>query len=177
VLVGAIMLSAHFRGQKEPLSNEPPSVAVEKRNGDVPADTLINEYGLTHMATHGIFATKEEEPMSKTQPTPVQRREVRRARTGELGVARKEKLLNPPEAQEGAETASVPGVEGTAGATSAAQEASATVAGSERHVETAAADRKMLRIEFQTSDPNVRIIWLSPQASDRASSNKANERR
>ena len=29
------------------------------------------------------------------------------------------------------------------------------------------ADRKMLRIELQTSDPNVRIIWLSPQAAER----------
>lgn len=30
----------------------------------------------------------------------------------------------------------------------------------------ALADRKMLRIEMQTADPNVRIIWLSPQAGD-----------
>lgn len=28
------------------------------------------------------------------------------------------------------------------------------------------AERKMLRIELQTGDPNVRIIWLSPQAAD-----------
>lgn len=27
-------------------------------------------------------------------------------------------------------------------------------------------ERKMLRIELQTSDPNVRIIWLSPQAAE-----------
>jgi hypothetical protein len=27
----------------------------------------------------------------------------------------------------------------------------------------APAERKMLRIELQTGDPNVRIIWLTPQ--------------
>jgi len=27
-------------------------------------------------------------------------------------------------------------------------------------------ERKVLRIELQTGDPNVRIIWLSPQAAE-----------
>lgn len=43
-------------------------------------------------------------------------------------------------------------------------------------VETASAgtddERKMLRIELQTSDPNVRIIWLTPQVSGTAHDRK-----
>ncbi len=36
----------------------------------------------------------------------------------------------------------------------------------------ASVDRKMMRIELQTSDPNIRIIWLSPQTTDTLSTKK-----
>jgi hypothetical protein len=38
---------------------------------------------------------------------------------------------------------------------------------SEVAVVAAPAERKMLRIELQTGDPNVRIIWLTPQEPEK----------
>lgn len=171
VLVCAVILTSHFIGQKET-----PSVAVEKKAHDASADVQTNVPRPPNVPTAGGGAIEEAIVVSKPQPIPEQRRRVRRARAGAPGAAHEERLLNPPDARDGGQAAALTGVQEVA-ASSGAQEASATVEGSARPLETAAADRKMLRIEFQTSDPNVRIIWLSPQTTDHASSNKVNDRR
>ena len=49
----------------------------------------------------------------------------------------------------------------------AASRGDETEAMSEVAVVAAPAERKMLRIELQTGDPNVRIIWLSPQEPEK----------
>jgi hypothetical protein len=76
------------------------------------------------------------------------------------------------------QTAHTPGVQPRVTAAAPVPEPKTADAGSPKHVETAAASREMFRIELQTRDPNVRIIWLSPrQTTDGASSNNPTDKR
>jgi hypothetical protein len=91
--------------------------------------------------------------------------------------ARGEKSAAPPLTRDVGQEANTSSAQGVA-SVPPGREPKASDAGSPQHVETAAADRDMFRIELHTSDPNVRIIWLSPrQTTDVDSSNKPTDKR
>jgi hypothetical protein len=80
-------------------------------------------------------------------------------RTAE-GVARATREKSSHDASARAEAASESQQDSAADVHTGAVAVAQTPAGSE------VAERKMLRIELQTADPNVRIIWFSPQTND-----------
>jgi hypothetical protein len=172
VLVCAVAVSMHLQRR-----SHLPDVSVAKKDragtvGNSQTD-IIRKSASTE---HGGSTSKDLVESSVPKPTATPRRRVRPSSASTQGAARGEKFATPQQEPDDEQVASLPGVRGGSDVR-VTREPSATGAASQNPSETAAADRKMLRIELQTSDPNIRIIWLSPEATDRASSNKLTERR
>jgi hypothetical protein len=172
LLVCAAVLTSHF------LRRSPtPAVEVAKGDKDGPVKVKTNDTQKSgHQADEG--ATKNDESAApRPQTTPAPQRRARPAVAALKRAARAEKLTAPPETRDAGQESSAQGVQGVASA-APVREPNGTDAGSPKHVETAAAPREMFRIELQTKDPNVRIIWLSPRpATEGDSSNNPTDKR
>jgi hypothetical protein len=164
MLVCAVVVTWHFSRRAQ----TPPAEVVRRDEG-VPVKVETGETARPGSeAQRG--ATKEVDIIAPRppQPNPTRQRGVRPADAAPKRAARRpERLAPPPESRDPEETARA---SNTQGVNQPPPELGPKGAGSPEHVETAVA-----RIEFQTSDPNVRIIWLSPQrTTDSASPNRPN---
>ncbi len=164
LLVCAVILSTHFLRRAQT-----PTIEVAKEDksdaGKVKTDNTKESGSQAHEgATKGHDIITAPQPQSNTPP----QRGVRQAVVAlKRAVRRVEKLTTPPQARDSEQVAHA----------SSAQSVNAVPDRLEpKRVETAAADREMFRIELQTKDPNVRIIWLSPRTTDSDSSNKTDNR-
>jgi hypothetical protein len=155
-LVAAGSLALYLRERREAVGSGPRQLAGSPRETQTePAAPVINSP-----------AIRDDERQPKPTPTIVaptpHRRQLivdfRRATRAKRDARMLERLTHVL-AQD-----AVPNDTQAAGATSPGAEAAAA---SEVAVVAAPAERKMLRIELQTGDPNVRIIWLSPQEPEK----------
>jgi hypothetical protein len=173
MLVCAVIISSHFLRQRQ----TPHATIAKKDKGESGGNAQKSGLQESGTQTHGGFAVEDEgnapEPVQASTP----RHKSRRPNATMQGAAPGEKPLSPtPQVQGDEQTAALTAAQGRSGVRSL-QEPATTGVPSQNLVETASADRKMLRIELQTSDPNIRIIWLSPQPTSHASSNKLTDRR
>jgi hypothetical protein len=176
LLVCAAVFTSHL------LRRSPtPSVEVSKEDKGGPGQAETNDTRKSGPQTQGGMTANANQvaiAASTPRPKPVSRRSVRQAREGAKASAPEEKFVSPSSRPDGEQTASVPGVQTRVAAVPSGPEPKASDAGSPKHPETAAADREMFRIELQTKDPNVRIIWLSPrQTTDGDSPNQPTDKR
>lgn len=170
LLVCAFVLSSHF------LRRAPsPVVGVSQGKNAGPAEEASGVAQETVKRARGNGAANVSrlgEPASSVKPLVAlsHRHRVRQARDAAQVTAPRMKVVRAsrePEERQAAEARRVPGV--------IPPGAEPKSAGASNPVETvASAEREMLRIELQTADPNIRIIWLSPRTTDSASSGKAN---
>ena len=162
LLVCAAILSSHFLRR----TPTPPVEVAKDKNGE-PREVKTNTaQGGGEQPQGGGTANVNEARVAAPSPLPKPspRRGVRRESAPER------KFVSPSRKPEEVQTANAPEVRRVF---SPATEPKPD--GSPNHVETVArAEREMLRIELQTADPNVRIIWLSPRTTDSASSSRTN---
>lgn len=162
LLVCAAVLSSHFLRR----AHTPPAEMVkkEKNGGPGKVETNVNQSpGPREQETRTANVNKVNVVSPSPRPKPSPRRGVRRESAPER------KFVSPSPGPDEEQAANAP-----RSPRDGSPEVGPQVAGSPNHVETAAADREMLRIELQTADPNVRIIWLSPRTTGSASSDKPN---
>jgi Putative zinc-finger len=162
LLVCAAVLSSHFLRSKQT-----PRVEVVKEKSGEPGKVATNVAQGTGEKTQGGGAANVNElrvVATPTQPKPSPRRGARRESAPER------KSVSPSRKPDELQVANAPEVQRVVSSATEPKTADAS-----NHVETvASAEREMLRIELQTADPNVRIIWLSPRTTGSASSSKTN---
>ena len=150
-----------------------PVVSVAKQDkGGSSGGARTDGPGKPDSATSGDKVKKDEVPASKSEPATARRHTVRPARAAATRSVREEKSARLPDAPDAEQSAGGSGVRGVG--VEPANRVPMGGSSPERIETAAAADSRMLRIELQTSDPNIRIIWLSPRTTDHASSNKLN---
>ena len=159
MLVCAAVLSAHFlRGKQTP----PAEVAKEKKVGTENVEKNAVQFTSERAQGGGTANANQVNAVAPSpRPGPSPQRRIRRESAPER------KSVNPSPKPEEVQTANVREVQRVVSPTF---EPRTTVP--PNRVETASADREMLRIELQTADPNIRIIWLSPRTTGSASANK-----
>lgn len=146
LLVCAALFASHFLRRS-------PTPAVEVAQGENVGPAEVQTNDTPESASHTVEGpTKNIESLAPQPPppSPPQRRRARPVFNALKRDARVEHSTAPPETRDVAE-----------------QVARAS------NAETAA-EREMFRIELQTSDPNVRIIWLTPRTTGVDSSNNPN---
>lgn len=154
LLVAAVAIAPYLRGRREPAGDAPPRLAASN-SGDArqePAPSPVveapgvraAETGTKHSA--GVVASPpQRRQFAASAPRPPRvKRETRR----DAAAAAASDVAAANDDAHAFDAASIP------------QDDAAI---SEVAELAAPAERKMLRIELQTGDPNVRIIWLSPQ--------------
>jgi hypothetical protein len=164
LLVCAVIVTSHFRRR----AHTPP-VEVARKDEGGPRKTETGRTERPGPRAHEGGTKGDDDIAPRPRPNPTPRRVVRQADAAPKRAARRaEKSAAPPESRDTGEAARA---SNDGGVNNVPPGPEPKVAGSPKRVETAAVSR----IELQTSDPNIRIIWLSPQrATDSAPPSKPN---
>jgi hypothetical protein len=160
LLVCAAVLSSHLL-RRAP--TPPAGVAKEKDGGPGRDETSVaQDKGTQTQGGRTANVNEVRVTAPSPQPKPSPRRGVRRQSAPER------KSVSPSPKPDEVQVANAPEVQRVV-----SPAAEPKTAGASNQVETvASAEREILRIELQTADPNIRIIWLSPRTTDSASSSK-----